>query len=931
MKLTFYYVISAIMIFLGGNTAHSQYAWSNLGPDNLGGLTRALAFDANGNLLAGSQGGGLWISEDEGISWKRVLAYDAAGGNPNITTIAVDGQTIYIGTGAVGYQLPYVVTDLNTSERNYDFRDQPEGFKGYLPGLPGNGVWVSKDNGASWSNDNASTKFPVGGDTKEYKGPFVGINKIYIRDGRIFLATIEGLYYSDNELKSLFPAFGSGVFESSIVYDVEGSGDNVIFAGTHSLNRNDSLYISTDNGTTFRAVEDRIFYERGIFSFGRTEIATYPSDPSIVYVGSTSASGELNGILRSDDSGNSWRIYAPKGSPGFTPLGTGGRNAFILSVFPDNPDEVIVAGANWYTFQEGRGWTQTLQHNVPTFTDYLGRSMFTILFDPQNSEKLFVGTSRQVFRSVDRAKTFRQRSKGYEAAVTYSVAATGNQEQEAVIAGTALNGTIYNQHFNSENSAIKQGFGPILGNNFGEVATSSAFPGGLIAKGNDDAIMRSLNSGESFERFYGTPRYPDGLPGITDTVNNIYIDRIDAVSEGGSLINKGTPAQTPWVLDERIPENLVGNPNSTKIDIQEKAEIDLYFCSKNFVWVVDGAFGDGLQVKWDRITDQLVDGVREYFTAITVAPDEDHTIYVGTSKGNLWKIKGAHDLETYNAANNVAQINEDFASNLAVMNGRWISSIAVDPQNTDRVIITYAGYGGSIAGTPTFVWMTADASADIPVFGRVTGAPRNEPIYSSQFVVDPASDESVLMLGTETGLYTLRKITGSGSSYSPDVWRNELSGEMGRIPIYDIYVRPFTSQITNEETQDFTLTPDNTVFVATHGRGIWATTSVSFNRKENPGPDEPLVDIVDIQIYPNPTNSGKIYLALELPEASRVEFDMIQADGKQVNTAVLDLESGVHKIPFEISSLSSGIYFSKVVVNGKESRTIKHLKTFIRE
>ena len=930
MKLSLYYVISVILIFLGGS-AHSQYAWTNLGPDNQGSLTRALAFDANGNLLAGSQGGGLWISEDEGVSWNRVASYDAAGGNPNITSIAVDGQNIYVGTGALGYQVPYVVSNLNVSERNYDFRNQPEGFKGYLPALPGSGVWVSRDNGASWSNDNASTKLPFGAETNNYKGPFIGINKIYIRSGRIFVATVEGLYYSDNDLGSLLPSNGSNVFKSSIVFDVEGSGGNVIFAGTHSIDRNDSLYVSTDNGTSFTAIQDPIFYERGIYSFGRIEIATYPADPAIVYVGSTSASGELNGILRSDDSGESWRIYAPKGSPGFTPLGTGGRNAFVLKVFPDNPDEVIVAGLNWYTFQNGRGWTQTLQHNVPTFPDYLGRSMFTVLFDPQNAEKLFVGTSRQIFRSDDRAKTFRQRSKGYESAVTYTVAATGNQEQEAVIAGTGLNGTIYNQHFDGDIPAVRQGFGSILGNNFGEVAASSAFPGGLLVKGSDDAVERSLNSGESFERFYGTPRYPDGLPGITDTTGNLYIDRIDAVSEGGRLVNTGTGAQAPWVLDERIPANLVGNANSTKKDIQEKSLVYLYYCSKNFVWVVDGTFGDGLQVKWDRISNRLVDGVTEFFTAIAVAPDEDHTIYIGTSKGNLWRITGAHDLETYNATDNVQKINEDFASNLVPMNGRWISSIAVDPQNTDRVAITYAGYGGSVASTLAFAWMTTNATAAVPAFGRISKEPRKEPIYSSAFVVDPSTSKSVLLLGTERGLYSLREITGVAPSFSPDVWRDELSGEMGRVPVYDIYVRPYTSVITNEETQDFSLTPDNTVFVATHGRGIWATTSVSFNRETNPDPNDPLIEVLDIQIYPNPSSSDQVFLSLKLPEAAKVEFDMIQADGKQVKSAIFDLTAGEHKLPFNISSLSPGIYFSKVVVNGEESRTIKHLKTFIRE
>ncbi len=130
-------------------TASAQYNWRSLGPDNLGSKTRTLAFTANGQLLAGSEGGGLWASQDKGLSWQRVEGYT---GNPNITSIAVDGDRILVGTGAVSFSISPYAAILGSI---YDFSAAPEGFIGSTV-LPGAWVYVSTDNGGSWSITNAT-------------------------------------------------------------------------------------------------------------------------------------------------------------------------------------------------------------------------------------------------------------------------------------------------------------------------------------------------------------------------------------------------------------------------------------------------------------------------------------------------------------------------------------------------------------------------------------------------------------------------------------------------------------------------------------------------------------------------------------------------------------------------------------------------------
>ena len=60
MKRNIYNIFLAVISLLLSAQVQGQYTWNNLGPDNLGSRTRALAFDNEGNLLAGSQGGG-WM------------------------------------------------------------------------------------------------------------------------------------------------------------------------------------------------------------------------------------------------------------------------------------------------------------------------------------------------------------------------------------------------------------------------------------------------------------------------------------------------------------------------------------------------------------------------------------------------------------------------------------------------------------------------------------------------------------------------------------------------------------------------------------------------------------------------------------------------------------------------------------------------------
>ncbi len=919
MKRVLYVAIFFVAFGLMGQQLLAQFSWRPLGPDNLGSTTRAIVFDAGGNLIAGAEGGGLWRSTNLGVSWSRIETYN---GNPNVTSIAVSGNTLYVATGATqfGGESFYAQQGIP----NYNVSTSPQGVTGYTR-LPGGGVYVSTDNGATWSNSNATTQAPF--NTLNYQGPFVGIQKVFVKGSRVFVATREGLYYSDDQLVTIQKASGSAAFESTVFYDVEAGAGDVVFAGGTNLASaiDDSLYISTNNGQSFTSVKDPSFFASGKFSFQRIAIAVAPSDPNIIYAAGTRSVGELSGVWRSDDNGNSWRRYAPSGSSGFTPLSTTGRDAFTLEVLPDNPNEVIVAGNAWYTYVDGRGWTQTAQHFNPTGANYIPTRIHCAVFAPGNPQLILIGTDRQIVRSTDRGKTFSQKSKGYETTPAYTVGAISVGGREAVLSGSPRNGLIFNGNIGLD-EVYDQGFGIINNVNGGQIEISYLNPFGVIYQGPDAGLVRSISAGDAFEQFYGFPVSPQvaGLQaGANDSVN-IFVDRTAADTEGGRLEDRGGAPVTPFVLDEVIPDAIIDNPNANAELIQSVPGY-IFFCSRQFVWIVQGPFRSGLQGEatpnWNRITNSLVSGT-EFLTALAVSGSSDHTVYVGSSAGNVWRITNATDLENFNATTNVVKLSIP-STNLPT-EGRWVSSISVDPLDSQRVAITYGGYGGNIASSPPMVYFSSSALT-APFFTPISTTITKEPVYCSKWVVDPATGTTVLMIGTETNLYTARNISPGFADFRP-----EFGPEVGPVPVYDIFVRRYIATILDEETLDFRLDRDNSVFVATHGRGIWTTASLRYARKGLPGEEEEVVSSnYQINLYPNPTQGASV-LELDLTEQAHVKITMHGADGRAYRIDHEEVyKRGLHEVALPTDRLLPGIYMVNVEVSGESGSLTKTFKSVV--
>lgn len=952
MKRIIYFLIACVT-FVFSTELHAQYNWEHFGPEGFGSKTRTILFDAEGNLLAGSSGGGLWKSVNEGLSWFKVESYT---GNPNITSMVRDGNTIYIATGETVFK-PYILVDQNPQRYN---PAGPSGAHGYM-GLPGGGIYVSNNNGQDWSNDNATTKdYP----TLNYDGPLLAIQKLALgENGRLFIAAREGIFYSDDKLTSLKKTGGSSTFQSAASFDIEVSGDRV-FAGTK-----DSLYISRDKGLTFEAAKDPNLFVNGRLSFIRMNIEVAEINPNVVYVAGTrnSSNNQLGGIWKSEDRGDTWRLFAPRGGPGFSPLGNSARDAFVFKVKPGTEEGLIIAGQNWYTLTESDGWVQTAQHTNPNALakNYIPSPVYSLIFDPNNPKTLYIGSGTKIYRSDDQGTTFYQRTKGYGSTTTFSVTSVGMEGKESIIAGTANNGVILNNNWwkdlydpntNPSGPPSLKGFGIIGASDLGSVAASYLYPGSMIIQGTDWGVLRSDGSfGGTFERFYGVPLKTDSfgrilpLTGIDSVQGTWIVDRASRTATPGGLVDNlkfprgGVSFHTPFVLDEYIPDSLITQPGD---DINAAVGRDklqtlphyLFLAASDYIWICNYALGDtsGLLPRWDRITNSILAG-DEYFTAIEVSGDAKHTVYAGTSKGRLIRISGATNFETFDASRTEYVVDLTGITPSPVINnmkGRWITDIAADPTNPDRLAITFGGYGGTpLPNNPpgSYVWLVTNAST-APSYFLYRTAPK-EPAYSCEFV-EEEDGKVKLLIGTESGLFSTDGFNTPmpPNPIVPGVFTRETPPEYGNQPVYDIFVRRYRQVVRDEETSEFVLYHDNTIFFASHGYGIWATKDAKFSQRGGEVTENPLViDALHAVFYPNPTSDiGN--LRVDLVEPATVSAKLFAVDGRRVQTYVKEnLDAGRHTFQIEISGLNPGVYFMEIKADGSTEKIHKTIKVVISQ
>jgi photosystem II stability/assembly factor-like uncharacterized protein len=382
------------------------------------GRINAIAFDPRrpGTLYAATPASGLWMSPDEGKTWKSLTDGLGLIGVQDIAVDPLAPDTIYIMTGDA---------EMRTS--------------------PSMGMMKSIDGGKKWLN--------TGFIWKANEGPFYGFRlAIHPTNPSILLAAANfGLVKITEGGKAWKLLIKGAVFYDVLFHPTNSS---VVYAASYN-----AVYRSTDSGETWTQLTGGLPNNPGS---QRIRLAVTRASPNTLYVLYGAPDGFSVGLYRSDDGGNTFTkrsssIPKPKDPYNNPPMMDPGRpnilghlhNDFYsqswydltMAISPTNVDHIHVGAVDtWRSDDGGRTWKRTSKWDHFYERDYVHSDIHALEF---RGNTLYVGSDGGIFRTPDRGETWTNItnvSTGIGIAQIYHICITP-QDQNLVYFGAQDNGT----------------------------------------------------------------------------------------------------------------------------------------------------------------------------------------------------------------------------------------------------------------------------------------------------------------------------------------------------------------------------------------------------------------------------------------------------------------------------------------------------------
>ncbi len=438
---------------LPGDNSSAATNWTELGPNNVGGRTRALAWDPTtaNKVWAGGASGGLWYNvniTDANSGWVKVNDFWSTLSVTKISFDPTNANIAYVATG--------------------------EGFG--VGASIGAGIWKTTDGGGSWNQISSTANMRYMNDLIVRRESISGTNI------GVIYASVDIGNYNDK----WFDDFGQGLYRSTdfgaswtqvmpiaannanyVPASISVGAGNRIWVGTKSNNYsgNDQgggrVYYS-DNGTTWTLSNTLTNATKG-----RVTVACAPSDANYIYsfMENKTATGTGTPIIvlrKSTDNGVSWTnmsLPVDNDSDMSADDFTRGQAWYdqALSVDPNNAQNVLIGGIDLFgSVDAGASWGQ-----IGKWWDWAGLNcsvvhadQHAISFKPGSSTTVIFGNDGGVYYSSNIAysatgKPIFARNKNYNVTQFYSTAIHPTAGNHYHLAGAQDNGT---QQFNSSSS-----------------------------------------------------------------------------------------------------------------------------------------------------------------------------------------------------------------------------------------------------------------------------------------------------------------------------------------------------------------------------------------------------------------------------------------------------------------------------------------------
>ena len=248
-------------------------------------------------------------------------------------------------------------------------------------------------------------------------------------------------------------------------------------------------------------------------------------------------------------------------------------------------------------------------------------------------------------------------------------------------------------------------------------------------------------------------------------------------------------------------------------------------------------------------------------------------------------------------------------NNEGVAISQCITSVAVDPNDANKVLVTLGNYGNT-----TYVMYSDNALSEEPVFTVKQGDLPLMPVYSS--VIEMSTGK--VIIGTEHGIYMTDDISASSPTWVAQ--RNP----MGDVPVMELkqQIVDLPSQTFVEHGHEITVegtTNQGVIYAATYGRGLYRCDNFILNSPVNV--KEVAAKEVNVGVYPNPANeSAKVMFELE--KSAYVTYQVYDLTGRVMqNVVVGNCTEGKHEVSLSVNGLATGSYILRLNQGDKSSVT----------
>lgn len=874
---------------MSNKSSVSTFNWTSLGPNNMAGPAKAVIFDnrdASANTLyAGSNNGGLWKSTNYAATWNKVQMDEVL----NVSTITQnDNGTIFVGTGVSLEPASDKISEGSTI---------------------GKGIW--KSNGDSF--ELMSGTAPSGSDVN---GDWAFIQKLAVDgSGNLYAATNTGLKYFNGSEWIYAQADGNDLLGKScdVVY-----GDGSVIAVVAGM-----TYVSSGSATAFELKSGE---EEGMLpdgNFGNVKLAISPSNPDYMYASYVDINGALFNVYVSTDKGTTWRVVYPGGSQLDDIYNGQGLRNNAISVNPIDERTVYLGAYNVYVGYEAQptgyyDWTQLTNGNFDPYPDmgtttYVHFGINTIIFNPNNPSHVITGSDGGLSITKDGFQSQQIINRGLASSEYFTINASK--------AGDIMAGAQFNGVHGVINNGANQAFELLnLNTPFGPSSKTGAYcyssfinPDFIVASASDGTFWRSEDLGENKDGSiltnvdvgdeFMSPFKMWESPNLEYKYDTVEFKAFKNYEAGEELWVNSNSYDFPFrvTLEQRLDSgetkmflDPVGSRAFIAVEGSSKADFD------GGVYMTTGMLDYTATPGWWQIG--AVEGIP---TCLDISNDINY-VWVGTLEGRLFRLSNVARATNEEKAdiNNpgciIALTEIDLPTDQA------ITSISVDKNNPENVLVTLGNYGND-----DYVMITTNGMSDTPGFTSIQGDLPKMPVYSSTFVLN--SDKA--FIGTENGLF-----------YTDDVFANNVEwgfedAAFGNVPVFALM-----QQTKNWPSIAYTIGDtwftypgaDNygAIYVGTFGNGAYVSYDfVGFEEFEDAASSENF-----LSVYPNPAKDHAS-IALNSKSNSTYSIEIYDLSGKRISNLETDVNTGNNIIEIDTYHLDNGSYIIRISNGNQISQT----------